>query len=101
MDIMNNNKPSRIVAALIMAILAAYVAHIIDAHDNHLGREAYLAKQAADYDQQVAHPASIVYYLTSGLICSCLYIGLYELLVFGIRKILDRINRINADDLNS
>jgi hypothetical protein len=92
---MSNNKLSRIIAALIMAFLAALMVHIMDAKEHHLGREAYLAKEAVDFDDETAHPSSFVRYLIFGLITSCLYIGLYEILSFFIRKILERLN---ADD---
>ena len=89
---------SRIVAALIMAILAAFMVHIWDAQDHHLGREAYLAKQAIDFDEEVARPSSFSRYLIVGLFFSCLYFGLYEVLSFCIRKILEKLN---ADEANA
>jgi len=88
---MTNNKISRIVAALTMAILAAFVVYIMDTQDGHLTREAYLAKQAANFDEEIAHPGSFGRYLILGLISSCLYIGLYETLSFFIRAILEKV----------
>jgi hypothetical protein len=92
---MSNNKISRIIAALVMAVLAAVVVHIMDSHDHSLTREAYLANQAKDFDDEVGHPRSFGGYLILGLIGSLMYFSLYELFSFCIRKILEKVK---ADD---
>ena len=95
----NSKIISRIIAALIMAILAAVVVHIMDSHNYSLSREAYLANQAKDFDDEVAHPTPIYAYLSLGLIASCLYFGLYEIISLIIGKIFERLKP--SDDANA
>jgi hypothetical protein len=89
---MNNNKLSRIISIGIMGIIAGFGMHIINARNTLMGRDAFLAKEAARYDRHLAHPDSIAVTIIVGLIMSCVYFGLYELLAFVLRKILDKSN---------
>jgi uncharacterized membrane protein len=94
-----NKTISRIIAALVMAFLAAIVVHIMDSHDHSLSREAYLANQARDFDDEVAHPKSFFAYLVLGLIGSAMYFGLYEIISLIIGKIFERLKP--SDDANA
>jgi hypothetical protein len=70
------------IAVFTMAVLAAFIVYLMEAHDHSLSREAYLAKEAADLDKEVAHPKSFFGFLIVGLIGSVMYWGLYEILSF-------------------
>jgi uncharacterized membrane protein len=94
---MNKKILSRIIAALVMAVLAAVVVRILDSHDYSLSREAYLAKQATEFDEKVTHPRSFFGYLILGFIASCLYFGLYEVLSLFVRKLLERLHRSDSN----
>jgi hypothetical protein len=89
---MNNNRLSRIVSIGIMGFIAGFFIHSMRAREALMGREAYLAKQAASYDQHAAHPDMLVISIIAGLIMACIYFGIYELLALVVRKILDKIN---------
>jgi hypothetical protein len=92
---MINNIVSRILSAGILVIIYACITHIIDVNTGQMGREAYLAKQAARYDRVFAHPLSIVLYVIAGLILIGVCLAAYELIAFIVLKILERLN---ADD---
>ena len=89
---MNNNKISRIVSVGIMGLIAGFFIHVMRAQEALMGREAYLAKQAARYDHHAAHPDLLVIPIIAGLIMACIYFGIYELLALVIRKVLEKLN---------
>lgn len=80
------------VAVIIFAIPIAFMVHSTDAQNHNLGREAYLAKQAIDFDHDLAHPKSFILYLIAALMVNCLCFALYEFFSFCIRKILEKVN---------
>ncbi len=64
----------------------------MDVNKGQMGREAYLAKQAARYDRDFANPHSIVLYVIVCLIFIGICLAAYELIAFVVLKILERIN---------
>lgn len=75
-----------------MATIAGYAMHISDMHNVHMGRAAYLAKEAARFDRLSAHPVWVISWIIT---CLLLYGGcliVYELIALAIRKILERMN---------
>ena len=89
---MDYNKLSRIVSVGIMGLIAACGVHLIHAREALMSRDAYIAKQTASYDRHAAHPEHIVVTIIVGLIMSCIYFGVYELVAFVMRKVLERLN---------
>jgi uncharacterized membrane protein YwzB len=89
---MINNIVSRIFSAGILAIIYGCITHIMDVNTGQMGREAYLAKQAARYDRYLAHPYSTVFYVIACLIFVGICLAAYELIAFVVLKILERIN---------
>jgi hypothetical protein len=87
-----NRISSRIISAGILAIIYGCITHIIDVSKGQMGREAYLAKQAARYDRDFANPHSIVLYVIVCLILIGIFLAAYEIIAFIILKILDKIN---------
>lgn len=72
------------------------VLHIVQQKNIQLGREAFLAKEAARYDKEFhlsAHPSIT---LISAVIGSLFLYGIlfvaYELIAFVVSKILEKIN---------
>ena len=55
-----------------------------------MGREAYLAKQAAFYDRYYTHAASLVAAVIVTLLFAGIVYGVYELIAFAVLRILDR-----------
>ena len=57
-----------------------------------MGRDAFLAKEAARYDRIFAHPVSVVIDVIVGLFLLGVLFVTYELIAFVVLKILERIN---------
>ena len=95
---MNNKIISRIISVGILAIIATCILHILHAEKFQMGREAYLAEQAAFYDRYYAHSASIAAGALATLSLAGIFYGVYELIAFVVLKILERIN---AEEPNS
>ena len=58
-----------------------------------MAREDFLAKQAAQYDRQIAKPTPFAFILVASLVMAGAVFGAYELVGFGISKIAGK-----ADD---
>ena len=93
---MNRKILSKIIAAGILAIIMGCVLHIVQQKNIQLGREAFLAKEAARYDKEFhlsAHPSIT---LISAVIGSLFLYGIlfaaYEIIAFVVLKILEKIN---------
>ena len=57
-----------------------------------MGREAYLVKEAANYDRHFSHSDSIVGTSIASLFFITIFYGVYELIVLTTLKVLDRKN---------
>ena len=93
---MNQKILSKIIAAGILAIIMGCVLHIVQQKNIQMGREAFLAQEAARYDREFhlsAHPSIT---LISAVIVSLVSYGIlivaYEIIAFVILKILEKIN---------
>src|SRR5258708_30636107 len=93
---MNQKILSKIIAAGILAIIMGCVLHIVQQKNIQMGREAFIAKEAARYDREFhlsAHPSIT---LISAVIVSLVSYGIlivaYEIIAFVILKILEKIN---------
>ncbi len=95
---MSNKMLSRIISIGILAIIAASVIHIAHTKEYQIGREAYLAKEATNYDHHFAHPDSIAGTAIASLFFISAFYAVYELIAFLTLKVLERIN---ADDSKS
>jgi hypothetical protein len=57
-----------------------------------LGKDAFLAKQAARNDKHFAHPDPAIVHIIIFLIFFCILFAIYEAVAFAIFKILEKIN---------
>jgi hypothetical protein len=87
-----NRTLSKIISAGILAVIAGFVSHIAHVKGGQMGREAFLAKEAARYDRYFANPPSIVIEVIVCLILIGICLVAYELIAFVVLKILERIN---------
>ncbi len=55
-----------------------------------MGREAFLARQGTRYDRVFSHPISIIIELIAGLFLLGILFAAYELVAFGVLKILEK-----------
>jgi hypothetical protein len=93
---MNRQLPSKIIAAGILAIIMGCFLHIVEQKNIQMGREAFLAKEAARYDKDFnlsAHPGItlIPVVIVSLFLCGILFAA-YELIAFAVLKVLEKIN---------
>jgi hypothetical protein len=93
---MNRKILSKIIAAGILAIIMGCFLHIAQKQNIQMGREAFLAKEAARYDKEFhlsAHPSITLF---SAVIVSLFLYGIlfvaYELIAFVVSKTLEKIN---------
>ena len=94
---MKNRIISRVISASVFGIIAACAMHIDHAKRGLMGREAFLAKQAARYDRHFAHPESLVIDVIACLFLLGILFAAYELIAFVGAKVLAKAN---ADDPN-
>lgn len=66
----------------------SYHAHV---QRGRLGRDTFLVEQGARYDRFFAHPSPIGRNLFIGVFSAGILFGVYELLVFGCSKVLERV----------
>ena len=93
---MNRKIISKIIAAGILAIILGCALYIAQQENFQMGREAFLAKEAARYDKEFQLSAHPNIFLISAVIGSLFLYGIlfaaYELVAFMISKILEKIN---------
>ena len=92
---MNRKILSKIIAAGILAIIMGCFLHIAQQQNIQMGREAFLAKEAARYDKEFhlsAHPSITL--ISEVIVSLFLYVlfAAYELIAFMVSKILEKIN---------
>jgi hypothetical protein len=87
-----NRISSRIISAGILAIIMGCSMHVYYVHGGQMGRDAFLAKEAARYDRFFAQPGSIVIDVIVSLFLLGVLFVAYELIAFVVLKILERIN---------
>jgi hypothetical protein len=89
---MINKVVSKIISAGILAVICGCILHLVDAGKGQMGREAYLAGQAARYDRDYAQPHSMIIQVIACLIVIGVCLAAYELIAFVVLKILEKIN---------
>ena len=94
---MKNNILSRMISVGILAIIAACADHISHVNAVLMGRDAYLAKQATRYDRNFAHSHSIIITIIACFFLIGISIAVYELIVFVVLKILEKVNAANTN----
>ena len=82
----------RTISIVILGILIACLSYHNHNANGQLGRDGYLAKEAADFDKHYAKPDSIVIELIAGVCMSVSTLGGYELLAFGFSKIFKKVD---------
>jgi hypothetical protein len=95
---MNRRMISRIISAVIFGFLLALSLHHDREKRGQLGREEFLAQQAARFDSSFARPVSLAFESFAGVCLAVGLFGAYELAAFGIEKIL---KLLGVDEENS
>ena len=91
---MNPHLLSRIIAVLLIGIVLGVT--VYHQHDKErvkaqqLGREAYLAKEARQFDRLSTDPGPVTQWAAASVVASTCLFGVYELAAFGILKILNK-----------
>ena len=89
---MNHRLASRLLTMLLAGILIGVLVHRDNEHSRQLGRQAYIDRQAADFDSNKTEPQSAVLMIFVGILLTSAFFGLYELIVFlfaaGFKKLL-------------
>jgi hypothetical protein len=91
-----NRTLSKIISAGILGIIMGCVMHIIQQENVQMGRETFLAQEAAHYDKEYrlsAHPSiTLIFEAIVSLFLYGILFAAYELIAFVVLKILERIN---------
>ena len=80
------------ITAVIFGLLMAGGMHLAHAHRLQLGRDAFMAKQADRYDRIFSKPDHIVPQVVFCVFMSGAFLGIYELVTFGITSTLKRFD---------
>ena len=83
---------SKLISGAICAIVSGLLVYMDYVQRGQLGKDAFLAKQAARYDKYFAHPEPIIINIITSLILFCILFAIYEAMGFVIFKILEKIN---------
>ena len=89
--LMKSQVISRIVSAIFIAVLFGLYMHHDYVVRGQMGRDAYLAKQAARFDRHFANPDPVVVQLIAAVILFGIFFSVYELIVFVLAKIFEKI----------
>jgi len=89
---------SKIISVAILSIFIGLLAHVYHVKGGQMGRDAFLAKEAARYDRFFAHPDPIIVDVISVLLLTVILFAAYELVAFVTLKVLEQI-KINADEV--
>jgi hypothetical protein len=81
---------ARLTAAVLLGLVGGVVLRLYNLKNFHMSRDEFLAAQAARYDRLLAvHPSAFTAVVTAILMVGAA-VGLYELLVFVVAKVLTR-----------
>ena len=79
---------ARLISAVVVGVVGGAALRLNNLQQFHMSRDDFLAAQAARYDSLItAHPSAFAAF-AKGVLMAVAAVGLYELLVFVIRKIL-------------
>jgi hypothetical protein len=87
---------SRIVAVALLGSVAEGIIHAVHTKAYRLGKAAYLATEANNYDRHFAHPDSVVGTAIVSLCFVGMFCAIYEILAICILKILEKLNANNG-----
>lgn len=85
---MNARTKARILAAVVFAVLLGLVARQFERNSGAMGKEAYVASQAARFDKFYAKLHPISHHLAVGALIAGVALGAYELLALGIYAVI-------------
>jgi hypothetical protein len=90
---------SRVLAAAVFSILLAFEGHQLDAERHAMGKEAFLATQATDFDRYYAAKPPRGHLSRIGLCMGLAIPGIYEVLALGIYALIKpRKRNLDAQD---
>ena len=81
----------RIISAVIFGVLLTWGMHLDELKRGQMGREQFLAKQAARFDKHFAKPDPIAIELIVCVFIAGTIFGGYELVAFGVSKALKKV----------
>jgi hypothetical protein len=90
---MKNSITGKIISGLIFGIILGFLIHFEYAKRGLMGRDQYLAQQAAKFDLYFANPAPITHDLIFSLFVAAGLLIAYEAAALGITQILDVLDR--------
>jgi hypothetical protein len=80
----------RIISAIILAVLFGLYMHHDYVVRGQMGRDVFLAKQAARFDRHFANPDPVVVQLIATVILFGIFFSVYELIAFVLSKIFEK-----------
>ena len=80
------------ITASTFGVLLAGAMHLEHLRGAHLGREAFLEKQAARYDRHFAKSDPIIAEIAVGVITTGIIFGIYELVATGVSQVFKRLD---------
>jgi hypothetical protein len=89
---MINKILSRIISGGIWAIFVGLLMDAYHAHGQQMGKEEFLAKEAARYDRHYMHPGPVILEIIGCMVLFYIIFAIYEAMAFVIFKILEKIN---------
>jgi hypothetical protein len=87
---MKSHTISKLISTVIFGVLLACAVHLDHQKHSQMGRDEYLAKQAARFDRVFAKPDSIAFDVFGCVVIAGAVFAAYELVAFGISKILKK-----------
>jgi hypothetical protein len=79
---MNRKLLSKIISLGILAACQGLYAHADYASDSQMGRNGFMAKEAARWDRHMAHPHPIPFYIIEWLLLFGILFAVYEFFAF-------------------
>ena len=76
----------------ICGVFMGLLLHFDHVHGQQVGRDAFLAKEAARYDRHFAHAEPLIVDIIASLILFFVFFAISESMAFAIFKILEKVN---------
>lgn len=81
---------ARVVSAIIVGMLIAWLSFRMAAKHHAEGRQAYLLTQATFFDKSYAHLRAPMHYVVFGVLMAFTFVLVYEAITFVVRSLLNR-----------
>jgi hypothetical protein len=84
---------SRIITVLIFGVFLGFGAYHNETRSAAIGRDEFLKIQAAQFDRLHTDPHPLLPRIVFGVIGICFFVCVYELVAFGVLKLLEKNER--------